>query len=74
MDITVTQFKARCLGIIAQVQREKVQVVILRHGQPAAVLSPMQERAQGKLFGRAAKTTQVVGSLLSTGEAWDAER
>jgi prevent-host-death family protein len=36
MDITVTQFKATCLGVIDKVQKEKSRVTITRHGKPTA--------------------------------------
>jgi hypothetical protein len=32
MDITVTRFKATCLGVIDKVQKEKSRVTITRHG------------------------------------------
>lgn len=73
MDITVTQFKAKCLGVIDQVQREKSRVIITRHGKPAAELIPVSASAPGKLFGRAKDSTVILGDIMSTGEHWDAE-
>ena len=52
MDITVTQFKATCLGVIDKVQKEKSRVTITRHGKPAAELIPISASSPGKLFGR----------------------
>lgn len=73
MDITVTQFKATCLGVIDKVQKEKSRVTITRHGKPAAELIPISASSPGKLFGRAKETTVILGDLLSTEEHWDAE-
>jgi prevent-host-death family protein len=73
MDMTVTQFKAKCLGVIDKVQKEKSRVTITRHGKPAAELIPISASSPGKLFGRARKTTVILGDLLSTGENWHAE-
>jgi prevent-host-death family protein len=73
MDMTVTEFKAKCLGVIEKVRKEKSRVTITRHGQPAAELVPISSSSPGKLFGRAKKTTVISGEILSTGEAWDAE-
>lgn len=73
MQITVTQFKAKCLGIIEKVQREKCRVVISRHGRPAAVLGPVAAAEPGCLFGRAAGRTTIQGDLLSTGDEWNAD-
>lgn len=74
MVITITQFKAKCLGVVERVQREKVRVVISRHGHPAAELIPFDE-AKGRepLFGRASAQTRIQGDLCSTGETWNAE-
>jgi prevent-host-death family protein len=73
MDITVTQFKATCLGLIDKVQKEKSRVTITRHGKPAAELIPISASPPGKLFGRSKESTEILGDLLSTEEHWDAE-
>lgn len=71
--VTFTQFKAKCLGIITQVQRDKMPVSITKNGRVAARLVPVTETAGGELFGRAGKTTVIHGDLLSTGDHWNAE-
>lgn len=73
MDISVTQFKATCLGVIDKVQKEKTRVTITRHGKPAAELIPISASSPGKLFGRSKDSTVILGDLLGTEENWDAE-
>jgi prevent-host-death family protein len=73
MTMTVTQFKARCLGVIDRVQKEKTRITITRHGQPAAELVPVAASSPGKLFGRSKESTVMIGDLMSTGEPWHAE-
>ena len=73
MNITITQFKAKCLGIVEAVQSQKQVVTISRHGRPAAKLIPVDSGQAEPWFGRAAKTTHIRGDLLSTGEHWNAE-
>ncbi len=73
MEITVTQFKAKCLQLVEAVQREGEEVLITRHGQPAAKLIPLHEGVGTLLFGRARGTVKEKGSLIETGEVWDAE-
>lgn len=73
MDISVTQFKATCLGVIDKVQKEKSRVTITRHGKPAAELIPISASSPGKLFGRSKDSTRILGDLLSTEEKWNAE-
>lgn len=73
MDITITQFKAKCLGVIDQVEKGKSRVTIIRHGKPAAELIPISSSTPGKLFGRSKDTTVILGDLMSSEEQWDAE-
>jgi prevent-host-death family protein len=73
MEISVTQFKATCLGVIDQVQKERSRVTITRHGKPAAELIPIAASSPGRLFGRAQQSTVILGELLSTEDHWDAE-
>ena len=73
METTVTQFKAKCLGIVERVQRNKERVTISRHGKPAAMLIPIETSEPGAFFGRAKATTKVNGDLFTTDESWDAE-
>ena len=72
MDMTVTQFKAKCLGIVEKVQREKCRVVITRSGKVAAQLVPVDTFPGEVLFGRSSKQTEILGDLVSTGESWHA--
>lgn len=73
MNMTVTQFKAKCLGVIDKVEKDKSRVTITRHGRPAAELIPVFSSSPGQLFGRAKGTTEIHGDLLQTDERWDAE-
>lgn len=73
MNVSVTQFKAKCLGIIDKVEKEKFRVTITRHGRPAAELVPVSSSSPGTLFGRAKATTEIRGDLLQTDEHWCAE-
>ena len=73
MDISVTRFKATCLGVVEKVRKEKSRITITRHGMPAAELIPISASSPGQLFGRSKDTTMISGDLLSTEEPWDAE-
>lgn len=74
MDVSVTEIMAKCVGIIAKAQTERCHMVIHRHGQPTAELVSVERGAENKqLFGRAARTTQLLGDLFSTGKGWNAE-
>jgi prevent-host-death family protein len=73
MEITVTKFKAKCLQLVESVQKEGEEILITRHGIPAAKLVPLNEGGGTFLYGRASGTVRETDSLLGTGEVWDAE-
>jgi prevent-host-death family protein len=71
--VTVTQFKAKCLGIITAVERDKRPVSITKNGRVAVRVVPATETGSEDFFGRGKKSTVICGDLLGTGEHWDAE-
>jgi prevent-host-death family protein len=69
MKMTITQFKALCLGVVARVQREKIRVVISRHGRAAALLVPIDGPAGD---ARAAKLECFPGrAVVSAMSVWE---
>jgi prevent-host-death family protein len=72
VEVTVTQFKAKCLGLIKKVQREKCSIVVSRHGQPAVELVAVEQAPAPLLFGRASGTVALHDDALATGETWQA--
>ena len=73
MQVTVTQFKAKCLGLIEKVQREKCSIIVSRHGQPAVELVAVEKAPAPVLFGRAAGTVSLHDDAFQTGEVWHAD-
>jgi prevent-host-death family protein len=73
MELSVTKFKAHCLGVIEQVQKRKTRVTLTRHGQPIAELVPVNASTAGARFGRSKNTTVIHGELLSADQFWSAE-
>lgn len=73
MDITVTQFKAKCLGIVDQVQKENCRVRIRKYGKVAAELVPAVEVDGRPIWARSQAQMEIVGDLMESGESWDAD-
>ena len=65
-------FKAKCLGLLEEVRRQHIEIVITKRGQPVARLVPVDEKPSA-VFGRLRGSGRVVGDILSTGESWDAD-
>lgn len=73
MQVTVTQFKAKCLGLIEKVQREKCSIVVSRHGHPAVELVAVEKSPAPSMFGRASGTVTMRDDAFGTDEAWQAD-
>ena len=59
MDISVTEFKLRCLEIIRRVERTGKPVTITRRGKAVATLDP----ARTDIAGRGRKPWELVRSM-----------
>ncbi len=65
-------FKARCLRLMDQVGRDRVSIVITKHGRPVAKLTPVDDRAP-PLFGCLAGTVTILGDIVAPIDvAWEA--
>ena len=70
--VPATEFKAKCLAILDEVQRNRREVVVTKRGKPVAKLVPVVEDRR-PLFGRMKGTVKIVGDIFSTGEKWEAD-
>ncbi|MFP6741873.1 MAG: type II toxin-antitoxin system prevent-host-death family antitoxin [Alphaproteobacteria bacterium] len=65
-------FKARCLRLMDQVGRDRVPIVITKHGSPVAKLTPVDDRPPS-LFGCLAGTVTILGDIVGPIDvAWNA--
>jgi prevent-host-death family protein len=78
MVIVMTQriaagtFKAQCLALLDEVDREGKEIVVTKRGRPVARLMPVRPEA-AVIFGRLKGTGRIVGDILSAGESWEAD-
>lgn len=73
MELPATEFKAKCLAYLDQVQQTHAEIVLTKHGRPVAKLVPVEE-AEAKVFGRLAGTVHVLGDIVNPlDEAWEAD-
>ena len=76
ISIGVTDFKARCLGLIEAVsQRKTGRIVLLKHNRPVAALVPIEDEPQ-ELWGAMRDTVEVpprTNLTEATGEVWEAD-
>ena len=50
-QVPAAEFKAKCLRIIQEMDRDPRPVTITRRGRPVAVLSPVREQADAPFVG-----------------------
>lgn len=65
-EIAISEFKAKCLAFLAQVEKTKVPIRITRHGKPVAEVVPVVpvvERAS--LFGSMRDSIKILGDIVS---------
>ena len=58
------EFKAKCLKVIDEVQRLRMQVIITKHGKPVAKLVPLDEQTES-FIGSMQGTMEIVGDIVA---------
>ena len=72
--IKASEFKAKCLHLMNEVERTGEPIVITKNGRPIAQLGPIQGRVDS-LFGLHRGLIEVKGDIISPIEdEWEADR
>jgi prevent-host-death family protein len=64
-SINISEFKAKCLGLIEQVDKTRQPLRITRHGRPVAELIPAGPDRKRKFLGDMAGTVEILGDIVS---------
>ena len=64
-DIPISEFKAKCLGLIEQVHKTRQPLRITRHGKPLAEVVPAGPDRKRKFLGDMVGTAEIVGDIVS---------
>jgi len=77
-EIAISEFKAKCLGILEEVRKTRKPVRVTRLGAPVAeVIPPTVEKHKGRRLGSMAGSMKILGDIVGpTGslDDWDAWR
>ena len=69
-----SEFKARCLKLMDEVQASGEEIIITKNGKPVSKLVPYRTKAS-RLFGlHKGKISCGDADVFCTGEVWDAEQ
>jgi prevent-host-death family protein len=64
-DVPISEFKAKCLGLIEQVHKTRQSLRITRHGRPVAEVIPAGPDRQRKFVGDMVGTIEILGDIVS---------
>lgn len=74
MEIAAGKFKAQCLKLMEQVQHNREEIIITKHGKPVAKLVPFEVSSSSSLLGYLQGTVQVVDDIMMPiDESWEAD-
>ena len=62
-QVSISEFKAKCLGLIDEVQKTRKPLRITRHGKPVAEVIPAGPDRTRKFVGDAVGTGKIVGDI-----------
>lgn len=64
-DISISEFKAKCLGLIEQVHKTRQPLRITKHGRVLAEVIPAGPDRARKFLGDMVGTAKIVGDIES---------
>lgn len=65
-EISISEFKAKCLAILERVNKTKKPIRVTRFGKPIADVSPPSPaRDKGNWLGRMKGTAEITGDIIS---------
>jgi prevent-host-death family protein len=64
-SVNISEFKAKCLRLIEQVDKTRQPLRITRHGRPVAELIPAGPDRKRKFLGDMTGTVEILGDIVS---------
>jgi prevent-host-death family protein len=65
-EVAISEFKAKCLSLLDQVQKTKKPILVTRFGKPIAEVSPPSTHVQGAdWFGSMKNEIKILGDIIS---------
>ena len=76
-EIAISEFKAKCLAVLDQVQKTKRPIRITRRGKPVAEVVPPSPESPKDIFGFMKGSVEILGDIVSPAndpEDWEVLR
>lgn len=69
--VSATEFKAKCLGILDQIEETGESLTITRRGKPVATIGPAKKERRKSLSGCLAGKVKITGDIINTSDLWE---
>jgi prevent-host-death family protein len=77
-EVAISEFKAKCLGMLEQVRKTRKPIRITRFGKPVAeIVPPTPKKGRKTWLGSMEGTIRIVGDIvgpISSEDDWEASR
>jgi prevent-host-death family protein len=71
-EIAISEFKAKCLGLLEEVRKTRKPIRVTRFGKPVAeVIPPSPEKPSGRRLGTMVGTGTILGDIVGPTGSWD---
>lgn len=71
-EVAISEFKAKCLGILEQVRKTRKPIRVTRFGEPVAeVVPPSATKRGGRKLGSLAGTAEILGDIVGPTGSWE---
>lgn len=71
-EVAISEFKAKCLGILEEVRKTRRPIRVTRFGKPVAeVVPPSPEKGKGRRLGSMVGTGEILGDIVGPTGSWD---
>jgi prevent-host-death family protein len=64
-EIAISEFKAKCLALLEQVQKTKKPIRVTRFGKPIAEVVPTSPASQSDWMGSMKDRIEILGDIVS---------
>lgn len=65
-EVAISEFKAKCLSLLEQVQKTKKPIRVTRFGKPVAeVIPPSSQAGHGDWIGSMKDSMKILGDIVS---------
>lgn len=70
--VSATEFKAKCLAFLDEIEDQAATITITRRGRPVAVLAPTKRKAGKSPKGAWAGKLEIIGDIVNAESGlWD---